>query len=183
MGKVAKAQSDEFDPGDFWQQAEELETRKGYWHTSFDGGVMVPTANMSEAFNTGLTASLRIGYTSKLGFGFAVGAAYSPLPRTQSEIAPESHIALFTALPRFTIGHDLFRMWVAAGGGLVLQRTDQASETVSKTEPVASGEAGIEMHLFSSGGVALLGNYSKSFGEDIDASLLSFTGGLVFTFN
>ena len=174
--------SGEFDPGDFWQQAEEQEGHKGYWHTSFGGGVMVPIGNMSEAFSAGLAANLRIGYTSKFGLGLAIGAGYSPLPRKQTTIAPESHLVLLTALPRFTIGRDLFRMWVGAGGGVVLQRTDQAMGTVSATEPVATGEAGLEMHLFSSGGISILGSYSKSFGRDVDASLFSFSGGLVFTF-
>ena len=178
----AYAQSKDFETDEFWQESEKAQEKGGYWFTSFLGGVAVPGGEMGEVFNRGLAANLRFGYTGKLGLGLSVGATYSPLPKKQTDLAAESHLGLITALPRFTLGRNLFRMWFAAGGGVALQRTDEATGAVNNMELIAAGEAGFEMFVFSSGGIALLGNYSKGFGQDIRASLFSLSGGLVFSF-
>ena len=129
--------------------------------------------------------------TGRNGVGLALTTEYAPLkPEVPEGADPtttiDSHFATLTITPRFTLGHKMLRVWVAAGGGVVMQRTATTIRDTTSTdtsyETAAVGEASLELHLFQSGGLSIAGNYTHSFGNDIEARLYSVFGGLVFTF-
>jgi len=154
---------------------------RGYWHASLLGGVTVPTSAMGELYKRGVAANLRIGYTGRSGLGLTISGAYSPLATRSPSLGAESHLVLATATPRFTLGREFLRVWVGAGGGVAIERSSNGTLSRTRAEPLALGEGGAEFHVFSSGGLTLQGNYARSFG-DLDAQLVSFLGGLIFTF-
>jgi hypothetical protein len=181
--RAAHADEGEFDSEKYWREAEAEQREHGYWHVSLLGGVAVPTATMSSSYKEGLTASLRVGYTARFGLGVTLGGSYSPLPlRNSTGESGESQLFALTACPRFTLGRELLRAWFGAGGGIAFESASGISGRSTTAEFVAQGEAGLEVHVFSSGGLALGAGYTRSFGETIGARLFSALGGLVFTF-
>jgi hypothetical protein len=97
------------------------------------------------------------------------------------------HFGVLAAAPRFSFGKKTVRFWLAAGGGGIIERsslTVDGEEMSSDTsfEPAAVGDAGLELHLFSSGGLVASGSSAHSFGDSVDARAATALGGLVFTF-
>lgn len=171
------------------ESAEEESGGGAYWYASFLGGAALPTGPMSEGRKEGLATTTRFGFTAENGLGFAINAEYSPLPHQAMNRATtvQSHLGLLSAAPRFTLGHGTFRIWLGAGGGVALERTTItrggiAEQSEFAAEPLALGEAGVEFHVFDSGGLTVSGGYARSFGEEMDVHLASVQGGLVFTF-
>jgi hypothetical protein len=159
-----------------------------YFSLALSGGIISPLGTMSDGHRSGLAAAAHIGWTADSGLGVAVNSEYSPLPPAANPgvIVKESHLGAASLTPRFTLGHHTLRMWVAAGGGVVMERTrtefvDSSSEVEFDYEAAAVGGAGLELHMFDSGGLSLVGNYTRSL-QDTRYQFLSVTGGLVLTF-
>ncbi len=177
----------------------EAKAKKPYWLVSFVGGVLVPVRETADEREVGLGVGLRIGYTTKVGLGLALVAQYSPLPVSDPEpgdggAAPaadvtENHFVTAALVPRFTLGRDVVRLTLGAGGGGIMEQTrsrpaeDETGQTLvdSVFAPAAIGEVGIETHFWGSGGIVVTGSYLRSFG-DREAEVGSLLGGLIFTF-
>jgi hypothetical protein len=174
----------------------QAKAKKPYWLVSFVGGVMVPVAETADERKPGLGVGLRVGYTTKVGLGLSLVAQYSPLPvadapDTGDEPAAdvvENHFVSAALVPRFTLGRDVFRLTLGAGGGGIMEQSrsrptdeDGATQTDSVFAPAAIGEVGIETHFWGSGGLLVTGSYLRSFG-DREAEVGALLGGLIFTF-
>jgi len=175
----------------------EAKAKKPYWLVSFVGGVLVPVGETADEREVGLGVGLRVGYTTKIGLGLALVAQYSPLPVSDppaGDAAPapdvtENHFVTAALVPRFTLGREVFRLTLGAGGGGIMEQTrsraaeDEAGATLvdSVFAPAAVGEVGIETHFWGSGGIVVTGSYLRSFG-DREAEVGSLLGGLIFTF-
>jgi hypothetical protein len=171
--------------------------KKPYWLVSFVGGAMVPVGETADERQPGLGVGLRVGYTTKIGLGLSLMAQYSPLPVADppadggGEVPDvvENHFVSAALVPRFTLGRDVFRLTLGAGGGGIMEQTrsrptDQeggATQTESVFAPAAIGEVGIETHFWGSGGLLVTGSYLRSFG-DREAEVGAVLGGLIFTF-
>lgn len=168
---------------------------ESYWSIGFLGGVLAPQGDMSDTHKEGLTAGGRLGWTSRSGFGLYVAGQYSPLPRRATADPLESfetHFGTVTLEPTFTLRWRRLRLWLSAGGGASAERTRQlyrGSKGPRKTDyvPAASATAGLELHLFSGGGLVVQGNYTKLFGElgfidGLEYQFANLTGGVVFLF-
>lgn len=168
---------------------------ESYWSIGFLGGVLAPQGDMSETHKEGLAAGGRLGWTSRSGFGLQVAGKYSPLPRRATADPLESfetHFGTLALEPTFTLRWRALRLWVAAGGGVAAERTRQLYRDMKgprRTDyvPVASATTGLEVHLFSGGGLVVEGNYTKVFGElgfvdDLEYAYANLTGGVVFLF-
>lgn len=159
-----------------------------YFSLAFAGGVLMPDGDIAERYDPGLTAQLSFGFTSSFGLGISALVAYSPLRgQPLPGTSRESHLGQAVLAPRYVLGDGTLRVWVAAGGGAVAlrERTETgelAAETQQDIEPLAAGSAGLELHVFESGGIGVAGRYSRSFGQ-LAAELYSITGGLVLTFH
>jgi hypothetical protein len=174
----------------------QAKAKKPYWLVSFVGGAMVPVGETADQREPGLAVGLRVGYTTKVGLGLSLVAQYSPLPvadapDTGDEPAAdvvENHFVAAALVPRFTLGRDVFRLTLGAGGGGIMEQsrsrpTDEegATQTESVFAPAAIGEVGIETHFWGSGGLLVTGSYLRSFG-DREAEVGALLGGLIFTF-
>jgi hypothetical protein len=162
---------------------------RSYWHASFLGGMAVPVQQMTDDRKAGVAATVRLGWTSRSGLGLSIAGEYSPLPFKVSErnVTVASHLGIVAGGPRFTLGKRKVRLWLGGAGGVVVERTRMTIDGDSQgadsaLEPAAVGEAGLELHLFENGGLALNGSYAHSFGRTVQARLGSLVGGLVFTF-
>lgn len=158
-----------------------------FWSVAFLGGAIAPLGAMDTDYQQGLAASLRIGWTSRLGLGVDFGLDYSPLAHRVVDPLEkfEVHYGTATLTPRFTMGKNVARMWIAGGGGVSFERTRRTlrdvPESNNATALVATGAAGVELHLVSGGGLVVVGSYSKLFG-DLSHQYAEVLGGLVFTF-
>ena len=166
-----------------------------YWTIAFLGGVAVPQRNMEETHKQGLAAGGSIGWTSRMGLGFRVAGDYSPLPRVDSDDPLESfdtHFGIITLQPTMTLRWKLLRLWVGGGAGVAAERSrknyrDMPGERRTDYSLAAVGASGLEVHLFSGGGLVVTGSYAKlfdkvGFARDLTYKLLNVTGGLVFAF-
>ena len=167
--------------------------RYSYFGVSFVGGMLTPRTDFGDSHKRGLIAGGRFGWTSKRGLGLDVTADYSPLLRRDvPELTSfETHFAVATLAPRFTLRWRAFRFWVAGGGGIAFERTrelfrEESVDVTSAYAPAASGGGGIELHLLSSGGLVIAADYTKVFGElvypDVYYKFYNLRGGLVFVF-
>jgi hypothetical protein len=183
-----------------WPAGATAKAKKPYWMVSFVGGVMVPVRDTADERELGLGVGMRVGYTTKIGLGLALVASYSPLPVADpppaqnqgdpaADVVSENHFASAALVPRFTIGREVFRLTLGAGGGGIMEQTrlrpagEEGGATRSDTvfAPAALGEIGIETHFWGSGGVVISGSYLRSFG-DREAEVGALLGGLIFTF-
>ena len=170
--------------------------KKPYWMVSFVGGALVPVGDTASERDVGLGVGLRVGYTTKIGLGLALEAEYSPLPVAEpaaedgavADVVTDNHFAAAALMPRFTLGRELLRLTLGAGGGGIMEQTrsrpaGEGGETRADTvfAPAAIGELGIELHFWGSGGLAVSGSYLRSFG-DREAEIGALLGGLIFTF-
>lgn len=166
-----------------------------YWTIAFLGGVVLPQRNMEETHKQGLAAGGRIGWTSSVGFGVALAGDYSPLPRVDSDDPLESfdtHFGLLTLQPTYTVRWKILRLWLGGGAGIAAERSrqnyrDMSGERRTDYALAAAGSSGLELHLFSGGGLVVTGSYAKLFDkvgfvEDRTYKLVNVTGGLVFAF-
>ena len=171
-------------------------SKKPYWMVSFVGGALVPVGDTAEKRDVGLGVGLRVGYTTRSGLGLALEAEYSPLPVAEApgqsdgvaDVVTDNHFAAAALVPRFTLGRDVLRLTLGAGGGGIMEQTrshpaGEGGKTTADTvfAPAAIGELGVEIHFWGSGGVVLSGSYLRSFG-DREAEIGALLGGLIFTF-
>jgi len=170
--------------------------RKSHWMVSFLGGAVSPLGDTADVRDLGLAVGLRAGYTSKLGLGLAVSALYSPLSVDDSSSessgnreVTDNHFVAAALVPRFTLGRDVVRLSIGAGGGGIMEQTRTkveidgvtATEVDSVFAPSAVGEIGLETYLWDSGGLVVTGSYLRSFG-DRELEIGAVLGGLIFTF-
>ena len=179
LGTPAQAQSDE--GGD---------AAGSYWELAFAGGMLMPLAEMTELHQQSLSGGLRVGWVSRLGLGVDLAVDYSPLSREQSATQDIYDVHFVTAglMPRFTLGKRMFRLWLAAGGGLAYEHSEHVESaggvlepSTNRYAPASMGAAGVELHAFSGVGLAIIGSYTRTFG-DFDYQLVNVTGGLAMTF-
>ncbi|HUH03102.1 MAG TPA: hypothetical protein VML75_13995 [Kofleriaceae bacterium] len=168
---------------------------EAYWSIGFLGGVLAPQGDMSDTHKAGLAAGGRLGWTSRSGLGLYVAGQYSPLPRRATGDPVESfetHFGTLTLEPTFTLRWRRLRLWLSAGGGAAAERTRHVYRGMNgqrRTDyvPAASATAGLELHLFSGGGLVVQGNYTRLFGElgfvdGLEYEFANLTGGVVFLF-
>jgi hypothetical protein len=162
---------------------------------AFAGGAMLPEGAMKHGASMSMDVWSRVGWDAKNGLGVVLALEYAPLSRpSQSDIVLgtrdiESHLFTATAGPRFTLGHHTVRLWVSAGGGVVVERKRTvttlgivvASETDVETLPIVGGQAGLELHFFSNGGLSFAGAYGRSLTDEGEYEYVSVNAGLVFT--
>lgn len=162
-----------------------------YWSTVFQGGMLTPLGKMTDVHQASLAGGGRIGWTSRHGLGVDLAAEYSPLSRKHDLGGEyyETHFVTASLMPRFTLGKKYLRMWVAAGGGLAYERqtlTDgmdatALGATTNRYAPAGVGAAGLEFHFLAGVGLAVIGSYTRTYG-DFEYEILNVTGGLAFTF-
>jgi hypothetical protein len=144
------------------------------WSLAFVGGGMFPQGEMSAATRPGLDVGTRVGWSSKSGIGLQLGLAFAPL---RQRVATEADSQLFagTLGPRFTLGRDVLRVWIAGAGGLVLERASAVSSAFT-----VNGLGGLDLHVFGNGGFTFSGEYVRSVSTGA-YQYLAVTGGLIFT--
>jgi hypothetical protein len=144
------------------------------WSLAFVGGGLIPEGDMSAQTAPGLDVGARFGWSAASGLGVQLGLAFAPLrPRVQSDTSDQ----LFAGAlgPRFTLGHDVVRIWIAGAGGLVVERTAAVSSAVT-----VNGLGGLDLHVFGNGGFTLAGEYARGITSGA-VQFLALTGGLMFT--
>jgi hypothetical protein len=137
---------------------------------AFGAGALLPFGDMKQVVDPGLDVWGRLGWVSEGGVGLTLGVDWAPL-RDQDQT--QSHVIQAMATPTLSLGKDLVRFWVAAGGGVVLERGSPAA-------PAVTGESGFDFHFFGSGGVLLSGGYTRGLTQT-DVDFFSVRAGLVFT--
>lgn len=158
------------------------------------GGPLVPHGQMEKSTRTGLNVTGRFGWTARSGFGLVTNLEYAPLKREPADSIAgttevDSHLVVATAAPRFTLGRSVFRLWVAAGAGVLVERvrTETTTEGVVIAEtsvdvvPTFNGSSGIDLHFFANGGLSIAGAYTRSLESGSDHDFFSVNAGLVFT--
>ncbi|WP_428266045.1 outer membrane beta-barrel protein [Haliangium sp.] len=153
------------------------------------GGAVAPIGATADTHQEGLAATLRVNWTSRIGLGLELAAEYSPLPRQAS--GPEryeTHLITAAVLPRMSFGKGRWRSWLGAGGGVGYESLraldEEGLEVVDSSHTVtlvATGAAGLEMHLAQGVGLSAVASYTRHFGE-LDYELIALTGGLVLVF-
>lgn len=175
------------------ENSESEDERKGsYWELAFAGGMLVPLGDMSDLHQQSLAGNVRISWVSSLGLGLDLAVDYSPLSRRQlnPDDVYEIHFASAGLMPRFTLGRNVFRVWLAAGGGMAFEHVENVANggvaglepTISRVSAAGMGAAGVELHAFSGVGLAVIGSYTRTYG-DVDYQMLNVTGGLAVTFD
>ncbi len=165
-----------------------------YWSISFLGGELFPRRDMRSTHDAGLAAGGRLGWTSSMGLGLYLAVDYAPLARNGTADPLESfetHFGLITAQPSYTLAWKSLRLWASGGVGVAAERTrrlyrDVAGERRTDYSPAASASTGLELHLFSGGGLVATASYSRLFRAvgftDVKYEFLNLTGGFVFAF-
>jgi hypothetical protein len=165
-----------------------------HFTVAFAGGELFPSSRMQtgpRTTNQGLDVWSRIGWNAANGLGLVMNLEYAPLRHQPTEgLSPDTqidgHMFAATAAPRFTIGHRTVRVWLSAGGGIVVERvhTETPGTSLSTTEVGSAfavhGSGGIDLHLFGSGGLQVAGGYTRSL-SDSTYDFFSVNAGLVFT--
>jgi hypothetical protein len=141
-----------------------------YFSFAFGGGALLPTGQMKKVVVGGLDVFGRLGWTSSIGLGLVLGFDWAPL--RNADTSGQTSLFQATAAPRFTLGTDVLRVWISAGGG-VLVRTGETAFTLN-------GAGGLDLHVFGSGGFSLLGGYARGVSQT-DVEYFSLSAGLVFT--
>jgi hypothetical protein len=135
----------------------------------------------------GLVAMARVSWTSVIGVGAEVGASYSPLPRAPVRgLRSEGNYGTLVAGPTYTYGQGVWRLALAAGGGLAIERTRQRGtgldDGATRTLLAVQGGPRIEIHLVDGGGLVVGGDYTYTFGA-VTYSYASYVAGLILTFD
>lgn len=174
------------------EEADENQNRGGsFWELVVAGGMLLPLGAMADEHQQSLAGSVRVGWVSRIGLGVDLALDYSPLSRRQTvpDEVYEVHFATAGLMPRFTLGKNTVRLWLAAGGGMAFEHAEQVrSDGGAGTDPAVNrlaaasmGAAGLELHPFSGVGLAVTGSYTRTYGA-LDHQLLNVTGGLAITF-
>jgi hypothetical protein len=162
----------------------------GYWELALAGGMLMPLDKMTDVHQQSMAGSARTSWVSGLGVGFDLALDYSPLSRRDLGAGDVYEIHFTTAglMPRFTLGKNTVRMWLAAGGGMAYEHSKHVATGGVALEPTSNriaaagmGAAGLELYAFSGVGLALIGSYTRTYGE-LEYQLLNVTGGLAVTF-
>ncbi|HKA88279.1 MAG TPA: hypothetical protein VKE22_11455 [Haliangiales bacterium] len=141
-----------------------------YFSFAFGGGALVPQGDMKNDVDPGLDVWGRLGWTSTSGLGLVLGFDWAPLRNVNDG---QTSLLQATAEPRFTLGKDVVRLWISAGGGVLAQKGESPRPTVN-------GAGGLDLHVFGNGGFSLIGCYARGISHaEIDYFCVS--AGLVFT--
>jgi hypothetical protein len=172
--------------------AEDKDGPRSHFTVAFAGGVLVPEGRMADGANASMDVGVRVGWNARNGLGLVLGAEYAPLGREVDAAAGqtdvESHLLAATAGPRFTLGHHWLRVWITADAGLVFERR-RTTNTVGETSAehtevlndfVVGGAVGVDLHLFSNGGLTFSGAYTSAVSDHPDYEMITVAGGLVF---
>jgi hypothetical protein len=152
---------------------------------ALSGGAFLPQGDMKSGYKSGLDVLGQVGWNAENGLGVVMSVEYTPVRRrARSALEVASHMFAAAAAPRYTLGHQTFRMWFSAGGGVVIERTETTlteslSETTMSTVPTLHGASGIDLHVFETGGLTVSGVYTRSLDRVYD--FFSVGAGLVFT--
>ncbi len=141
-----------------------------YFSFAFGGGALVPQGDMKKDVDAGLDVWGRLGWTSTSGLGFVLGFDWAPL---RNPTDGQTSLLQATAAPRFTIGKDVVRLWISAGGGVLAQKGEPVRPTVN-------GAGGLDLHVFGSGGFSLIGCYARGITQ-AEVDYFCVSAGLVFT--
>jgi hypothetical protein len=161
-----------------------------YWGLVLQGGMLVLLGSMSDVYRSSLAGSGRLGWTSRTGLGLDLAAEYAPLSRVPNQIGDtyEIHYVTASVMPRFTLGKGALRLWLAVGGGLAYEHSTHVTAfegtSLGSTSELAlsgTGAVGLELHPFSSVGLAVISSYTRTHGS-FAYQFVNLTGGLVFTF-
>lgn len=170
---------------------DELDDGSGsYWAVSLTGGMLTPLGAMSDGHQRSLAGHARVSWISRLGIGVDMTVDYSPLSRRQTttEDIHEIHFVTAGVMPRFTLGKNTFRLWLAAGGGMAYENAQHVASADGNLDPgtqklgaAGMGAAGVEVHAFAGVGLAVIGTYTHTIGN-LEYQLVNVTGGLAVSF-
>lgn len=168
--------------------ADDEEGREPESHVTvaFSGGAFLPYGGMKDGYKSGLDVVGRVGWNSANGVGVVASVEYTPVRRAaRPTLEMASHMFAAAAAPRYTLGHEVVRVWIAAGGGVVVEynttRTGTVSETRVSTVPTLQGASGMDLHVFQTGGLSVSGAYTRSLFTSSVYDFFSVSAGLVFT--
>jgi hypothetical protein len=153
----------------------------------FGGGALVPLGPMATTTSAGLDVGGRLGWSSRFGLGLVLSLDYAPL---RQKAQPEgetidAHLFAGTLEPRFTVGKSFVRLWLSAGPGVLVGRTDVHETGGASTVTVDSGitvggQGGLDFLFFDSGGLSLAGGYKRGLAAVDRYQYVAFTAGLLF---
>jgi hypothetical protein len=156
---------------------------------SFAGGALVPRGDMEQQTEAGLDVWGRVGWITPSGLGLVLHLEYAPLRRDVEapDDVVEAHLFAATAGPRFTIGRDLIRVWLAGSAGVVIERVttttaDLPSVVEVDTELGVSGGGGLDLCFFGAGGVTFAGAYTQAVSSGAIQRYVSLNAGVVFVY-
>jgi len=161
--------------------------RRPAWSVSLLGGALQPIGTMKDSHTRGLTAGVRVAWSSRIGLGLEAAVDYSPLPHAAAVDATfDTTYATATAGPSFTIGWPTVRFGLAAMGGAALDRTRTTNallgaSTDTRIAPAVTGALEIKLLLVSGGGFILSGGGTQTFGK-LDYRYATATAGLTLAF-
>jgi hypothetical protein len=168
-------------------EGEEKAPLGSHFTLAFAGGAVLPNGDMEGGADPSLDVSGRFGWNGTSGLGLVVNVDYALLRRNSvagaiEPVAIDAHMLSATAMPRFTLGKKVFRLWIAAGGGVLFEKTTASTSEVERTYyatvPAWGGSAGLDLHFFANGGLSLAGAYTRSLDNEYD--FISVNAGLVF---
>jgi hypothetical protein len=151
------------------------------------GGAVVPVGATGDSHRVGAVAVTRVAYTSELGVGAEVSAAYAPLPRhTEAGVRTASHYGLITAGPLFTtFWWSQWRLTAVADAGVAIEsvRSRVASMDASQRSvlPVVGGGLRLGLRLGNRGALTVGGGFHQHFGSG-SYSLVDIVAGITLTF-
>jgi hypothetical protein len=169
----------------------EVKERRSELTVAFSGGALVPQGEMGVETNPGLDVVGRVGWLTPSGIGLVMNLEYAPLRRDPGTVADDevvdAHLFAATAGPRFTLGRDIFRVWLAGGAGVVVERTsttgsDMSSQVEVESALGVSGGGGLDFCFFGSGGITVAGAYTRGLSSGAEQEYVSVNAGLVFVY-
>jgi len=154
----------------------------------FGGGALIPTGDLALQSQPGLDVGGRFGWSSGLGLGLVLSLDYAPLRQKTHATAETSDAHLFygSLAPRFAFAKSFVRVWLSAGAGVILERTQIQSTvgggtaTTTDSGVTVGGQGGLDFLFFDSGGLSLSGGYTKGLSAIEKYEYLAFTAGLTF---
>jgi len=154
----------------------------------FGGGALIPTGELAVETQAGLDVGGRFGWSSSVGLGLVLSLDYAPL-RLKAHAADETsdaHLFYGSVAPRFAFARSFVRVWLSAGAGVIVERTQTQSvvggNTTSTTDSgvTVGGQGGLDFLFFDSGGLSVSGGYTKGLSAIEKYEYLAFTAGLTF---
>jgi hypothetical protein len=158
---------------------------------AFAGGALVPQGAMGAQTDPGLDVWGRLGWLTPSGLGLVMNVEFAPLRRTPGtttgDEVVDSQLFAATAGPRFTLGRDVVRVWIAGGAGVVVERTAVTAADLSSEVDVegvfgVSGGGGLDLCFFGAGGITLAGAYTRGVSGGAETEYVSVNAGLVFVY-